>query len=91
MSTAEYNQIAQRIIKHQESIIGPMAWAEAKKVSGVSVKNHDVTIQGNGKTLESLVQQYATLFGQASVEACKDAVRPILPKLSGVTIPAILR
>ena len=86
-----YNSLATTIIKHQELIIGPLAWSEAKKVSGLTVTDHDTEIKSNGKTvIESLVNQYANLFGQASVEACKDAVRSILPKLKEVDIPSIL-
>lgn len=86
-----YETIAQAIVKHQESIVGPLAWSEAEKVSGVTVKNKQVSIAGEGKrVLEQLVKQYETLFGQASVEVCRDALRPLRSKLKGVEIPKIL-
>jgi hypothetical protein len=86
-----YLLFVQAIIKQQESIIGPLAWSEAKKVSGLNVTNDKIAISGNGKTvLESLVNQYETLFGQASVEVCKDAVKRFLPQVDKQAIPRIL-
>lgn len=83
--------LATSIIKHQESIIGPLSWSEAGKVSGLNVKDHKVRITGDGKkVLEDLVQQYAQLFGQASVEACKEAVHTNLPKHDLDSLPSIL-
>lgn len=41
-----------------------------------------VVIGGDKKTiLENLVKQYEYLFGRASVEVCKDAVKNLLPKI----------
>ena len=83
-----YEILAKAIIKHQESIIGPLAWSEAKKVRGASVGGEKVKYSGEGKFfLESLVKQYETLFGQASVEACKDAIRPHLLKIGQIDLP----
>lgn len=87
----DYAPLATAIIKHQESIIGPLAWNEADKVSGLSVENKNVLLSGDGKKiLESLVRQYENLFGQASVEACKDAVRPLIAKEKTLEVPQIL-
>ena len=86
-----FKQLIRAIIKGQESIIGPLAWSEAGKVSGITVTDGEVSLSGDGKTIiSSLVAQYKTLFGQASVEACKDAVRPLLPKMKDVDIPKSL-
>ena len=86
-----HTDLAKTIVKHQESIIGPLAWNEAGKVSGLKVNGKDINITGDGKkVLENLVKQYQTLFGQASVEACKDAVKRILPKDQESEVPAIL-
>lgn len=87
---SSYNSLVFQIIKYQESIIGPMAWNEASKVAGLQVKGAEVSIVGDGKkVLEGVVRQYETLFGGASVEACKDAVRPLLAKAK-VDLPAVL-
>lgn len=75
-----YSKIAKVIVERQESIIGPLAWREAGKVSGLTVNNRDVSVSGEGKkVLEALVRQYEALFGLASVEACKDAIRGKAP------------
>lgn len=86
-----YQAIAQAIVKQQESVVGPLAWTEAQKVSGILVKNKEIQISGDGKkVIEKLVFQFENLFGQASVEVCKDAVRPFKEKLKSVEIPSIL-
>lgn len=86
-----YTSIASAIIKQQETIVGPLAWAEAKKVSGLVVEDNKVSIKGEGKeTLGKLVNQYATLFGQASIEACKNAVRKFAPDMDKSELPSVL-
>lgn len=83
-----YISLINAIIKEQESIIGPLAWIEAKKVSGLRIKENDIVIKSNGKkVLKALVNQYAKLFGQASVEACKEAIKRLLPKIEPTAIP----
>lgn len=86
-----YNDLAFKIIKRQEDIIGSLAWIEAKKVDGIIVENQEVVIKGNGKlVIENLVKQYEKLFGQVSIEVCKDAARPLLQKINKEDVPAIL-
>ena len=87
----KYNKIADQIIKQQELVIGPVAWEEAKKVSGLSIKEQNVRINGDvKKVLEALVNQYAKLFGRASIEVCKDAVKSMVANLNNKDLPAIL-
>lgn len=74
--------------------MGPVAWEQASKVTGlrVDVKSHTVTIEGNSKeVLEKLVAQYERLFGPASREVCRDAVRPLLGQVPPDEVPAVLR
>lgn len=86
-----YISFASAIIKQQESIVGPLAWGEAKKVPGLVVEDHKIAIKGNGKIiLEKLVNQYATLFGRASVEACRDAVHRLISDVNKNDIPSLL-
>lgn len=86
-----YTTVAKTIIKRQESIVGPLAWTEASKVGGVTVSGNSLEVVGDGKkVLEALVMQYKTLFGQASVEACKDAVAPLMEEISKEQMPSIL-
>ncbi len=89
-----YNIIARRIIEEQESIIGPVALEQARKVEGLKLNwvNHDVNIEGNGTdVIEKLIEQYQYLFGQASVEACKKAVSSVISQVPPDKIPNLLR
>lgn len=89
-----YDQISVRIIKEQELIIGPVAWEEAKKVSGLKVldrENEVVEISGDPKEiLNKLVAQYSRLFGQVSAQVCKDAAQDLLAELPKEQVPASL-
>lgn len=82
-----------RIIKEQQSIIGPIALDQAKKVTGLQVGGvDDIHISGNKKEiLSNLVNQYAKLFGQASVEICKEAFQAYSEKIPTSDIPDILK
>ena len=74
-------QLAESIIQEQAVVVGPLAWEQAGKVSGlrIDITKHEVNIEGNAKeVLEKLVAQYEELFGAASREVCRDAVRPLL-------------
>ncbi len=86
-------QVASRIIKEQQAIIGPLAIDQAKKVEGLQISSaDDVKITGNGKTvLTNLVNQYSKIFGQASIQVCKDAFTTISDKVSPGDIPDVLK
>lgn len=89
-----YAQIAEKIIEHQETIIGPVAIEQAKKVSGMTVDwgNHVITISGDQKTaLDELVEQYKNLFGQISVEVSREAAAKPLAELTLEQRPESLR
>ena len=93
---ANFDQISIKIIKEQELIIGPMAWEEAKKVPGIQVINREkVEISlsnGDPKTvIDKLVSQYEKIFGKASHEVCKDAVKDIIAGLPSEQVPASLK
>lgn len=88
------DNIAKMIIKEQELIIGPIAWYEARKVSGLNIdpSNNSVSSSGDAKeAINSLVAQYERLFGRASREVCRDAAAPFLASLSPSEIPSSLR
>lgn len=88
-----FNQIAERIIREQESIIGPIAIEQARKVAGLNIdsKSHKVDLEGNKKEiLENLVKQYEELFGRTSVEVCKDAVKDIVTQAPKDQVPQVL-
>ena len=88
-----YIASAQAIIKAQEKVIGPIAFEQAMKVSGLSVKgNTDIKITGDAKlVLADLVKQYERLFGKASVEVCRDAVKEIKPPVPSEQLPDVLQ
>lgn len=88
-----YLQAIQQVIKHQQSIIGPMAIAQAKKVSGLELSaGGNVSVKGSGREiLGKLVDQYAKLFGRASIEVCRDALRETKPQLTHDQLPANLQ
>lgn len=89
-----FDQISIRIIKEQELIIGPLAWIEASKVSGLSVHEQGVVkIDSENKqmVIDSLVAQYERLFGRASKEVCKHAVAGLIANLPPDQLPSSLK
>ncbi len=88
-----YTQLVEKIIEEQQAIIGPIAWEQAFKVSGITLdpQTKQITLEGNKKEiLENLVKQYQQLFGQVSIEVCKEAVKGLLPETSKGQVPQIL-
>ncbi|MBI2416029.1 MAG: hypothetical protein HYV33_05225 [Candidatus Kerfeldbacteria bacterium] len=85
--------MAIKIIQEQELVIGPLAWDEASKVKGLKLQNHSgVAIEGDEKEVVNLlVKQYSRLFGHASEEVCKDAVKDIIFELPADKVPSALR
>jgi len=88
-----YTNAVSLIIRQQSTIIGPLAIDQARKVAGLEiVGENEFKLSGNGKQiLEKLVQEYSRLFGQASIEACKDAIKEIQPAVPADQLPEILR
>ncbi len=89
-----HQELVSKIINDQALIIGPIAWEQAEKVSGlrINVQSHEVNIEGDVRdVLERLVAQYEKLFGAASREVCRDAVRPLLSQVPEGEIPAVLK
>jgi hypothetical protein len=90
-----FDQISVRIIKEQELIIGPVAWEEAQKVSGLTVvsqENGEVSLNGDPKEiLNRLVAQYSRLFGKVSSEVCREAAQDLIVELPKDQIPDSLQ
>ena len=91
-----FAQMASKIIKEQELIIGPLAWDEARKVQGVNVVDSQegiVEIQNGDEkeVLNHLVAQYERLFGKASRAACREAVGSIIAELASSEVPSSLK
>jgi len=94
MNEQVYSSLVVSIIEHQESIIGPIAVERASSVTGLSIDWPKKTVQITGepmKVIDDLVDQYKTLFGQISVEVCKEAVGRLAQQLSPEQMPASLR
>ena len=56
-----FAQLVEKIIKEQETIIGPVALEQARKVSGLIInwEKHEVKLEGDKKEIvEKLVEQY---------------------------------
>lgn len=86
-------QIPIRIIKEQELVIGPLAWDEARKVSGLTVDqvHNTASFSGDGKDIiDRLVSQYERIFGKASHEVCREAVHDIVEKMKPEEVPSSL-
>ncbi len=91
---AQFPQIVLRIIKEQESVIGPLAWSEAEKVSGLTIdqSHNSVSFSGDDKDIVNrLVTQYERIFGKASHEVCKEAVQDLIAEMPPEEIPSSLR
>ncbi|MDQ3099656.1 MAG: hypothetical protein M3Q44_07980 [bacterium] len=86
-------QIITNIIKEQRFIIGPLAIAQANKVPGLHIEGtNEIKIEGDGKIIiQGLVERYSKLFGQASIQICKEAIEPLLGKIQPQDLPDILK
>lgn len=92
LSVSIASQMATAIVNHQKDIIGPLAFEQAKKVPGVVVTAGNIEISADpSSTLIGLVQKYEELFGQTSIEVCKDAIRELGVSISSKDLPAILQ
>ncbi len=94
MDTKIFDQIAIRMIKEQELVIGPLAWIEAAKVPSLSVHEQGaVSIDSTDKkiVINALVAQYERLFGKASREVCKHAVAGFIAEMPADQIPESLK
>jgi hypothetical protein len=75
--------------------MGPLALVQARKVVGIAITNElslEVEVRGEPKkVLTDLVKQYAVLFGNASVEVCRDAVKDMGGLVDKKDLPVILQ
>lgn len=89
-----FDQMAEKIIELQESIIGPIAIQQAKQVSELNIdwSAHTVGVNGDPKlAIDELVEQYKFLFGQIAVETCKEAASKYLAQLPPDQLPKSLQ
>lgn len=83
------------IIEHQIQIIGPMAIEQANKVPGLKVSDGnnlmiEIKSANSDEVLTQLINKYEELFGKASVEVCKDAIKELKPPIPPEDLPNIL-
>lgn len=89
--------IVQSIISHQREVLGPLAIEQASGITGLEVDASgkvkiSLKASDNSKNLlQSLVKKYEKLFGQASVEVCRDAIREAGVQVEESELPEILR
>ena len=89
-----YSKIVSKIIEQQESIIGPIAIEQARRVAELKVdwSSRQVDLTGDPqKVVNELVEQYKELFGQIAVETCKDAVQTLIAELPQEKVPQTLK
>ncbi len=96
MSTDLLQEMTVKIIREQELVIGPLAWIEAAKVTGLQVIDQRAgTVLLNDadpkSIIDRLIAQYEKLFGRASHEVSRDAVRSIIANMSPEEVPSSLR
>ncbi len=93
MTNSIFTQLVVKIIQEQEGIIGPIALEQAQKVPGLKINwaQKEVNISGDEKnTVNELVKQYKQLFGQASVEFCREAVKELISSVPNDKRPSLL-
>ena len=89
-----YAQMAVKIIKSQEAIIGPVAVEQASQVANLSIDwpKEEVSIGGDeARVIDQLISKYRDLFGQISVEVSKEAAASLIGKLPSEKLPEALK
>lgn len=90
-----YTQIVQRIVEQQETIIGPVAIEQAKRVSNLKIDwdgKHEISFSGDAPAaIDELVKQYEHLFGKLSVEVCREATATLVAQLPADKQPKMLK
>lgn len=87
-------KVVKAIVAEQKTIIGPLAIDQANKVSGIHITQDLGKIEVSGESnqiLSNLVAQYEKLFGKASIEACKEALKEMTPQFPSKDLPQILQ
>ncbi len=87
-----YGKIASKIIQDQTMIMGPLAMHIAGRVAGLSFNGDEVAFASDPMlVLNNLVGEYKKIFGDASVEICKESAHNISVNVSGTELPEILK
>lgn len=89
-------QITSKIIKDQEQIMGPVAWYEASKISGLTVIDRKTGVlslksSDNRQAIDNLVDGYARLFGPAAQKTCRESAAALIADLQPGEVPLRLQ
>lgn len=90
-----YDQIALKIIQEQELLMGPIAWMEAGKVTGLRADRtgRTATVEDGAEprtVINGLVERFTNLFGRAGHEVCREAVSALVADMKPAEIPSSL-
>ncbi len=88
----KFLQMAEKIIRMQESVIGSLAWDKARKVKGLNISRLDNVISMLGderEVINRLVEEYESIFGKVSYEVCKKAVKDLIAEIPPEDVPSI--
>ncbi len=86
-------KIVTEIISAQRSVMGRFASDLAHKVPGI-IFDGETVVSVDGDTrevLKNLVNEYANLFGQSSIEVCKDVVTSLRGEVDENILPEELQ
>lgn len=88
-----YKQAILIITKEQERIVGKaLAYQMSSLVHNLNIKGNHVEITGDPKiVLKNLISQYANLFGKASIEVSKEALKKLGTEFNESDIPNELK
>ncbi len=88
----KYKNAIKYILQEQELIIGPVAKDLAKQVEGVKITDNDIIITSDPKdTLQKVISQFQSLFGQLSIEVSKQVIKTKGLKFEPGELPDILK
>lgn len=87
-----FAQLALKIIREEEKIIGSKAWELAMQAPGLYVdENRTLRINGNkNQVINTLIAQYEQMFGQTSRALAKDAIKGLSTVANTLAIDAMV-
>ncbi|MBU2561170.1 MAG: hypothetical protein KKD17_02650 [Nanoarchaeota archaeon] len=88
---SDYTLLIRGIIEQMETIIGPVAMAQARQVEGLEI-GKKIAIKGDPqKAIHDLLDRYKSLMGPVAITIAKKGAKQVLEKNPGLKVPAELR
>lgn len=83
-----FGQLAQKIIREEEKIIGNIAWDLGLSVPGLIIDaNYTLCVLGNkNQVINQLISQYEKIFGSSSRELAKDSFKTLSTIVDAIAI-----